>query len=148
MKQVIDKTLAGARISVVVLAILALVVSGAGAAARLLIDPSDSDPTVDAYQPSTVATLDNKPDPEEAAGEMATGGRPWTEQSAYWQATSAWLGGTDQSRSRLSAAGPILAASCPTGPVWNDPVHATPYQIDHRLGHRFTLVGLKPSGTS
>ena len=145
MKQIVDRFVLGSRIAVVVLALLALVVSGAGAAARLFVAPSESTESIERPQN---ATLDQKPDPEEAPGEMATNGRPWTEPSAYLQATSALLGGAPQSR--FGTDSDLCVNSIGTGSASDrsDLVSASPTLVDHRLGHRFTLVGLKPSGTS
>jgi len=145
MKEIVDKIMLSARVAVVALAVLALVVSGAGAAARLFTDQNR--PAMPAEKPQ-IATLDQKPDPEETSGEMARGGHPWTEQVACWQATIAWLGGGIQSRAHLSTTTPLLSASWRTVPVWSDQVYTTANLVDHRLGYRFTLVGAKPSGTS
>jgi len=145
MKQVVDIIMLSGRVAVVALAILALVVSGAGAAARLFTDQSR--PSMSAEKPQ-IATLDQKPDPEETSGEMARGGRPWTEQAACWQATTAWLEGGVQSRAHLSVTSLLLSASWRTVPAWSDQVYTTANLVDHRLGHRFTLLGLRPSGTS
>ena len=145
MKQIVKKLVIGSQAAVVALALVALVVSGAGAAARLFEDPAESADSSELFQN---ATLDHKPDPDEAPGEMATNGRPWTEQSAYLQATSALLGGTPQSRF-WSDSGPIVASACSrSAGNHGDLVSGSPTLVDHRLGHRFTLVGLKPSGTS
>lgn len=145
MKQIVDRFVFGSQVAVVALALLALVVSGAGSAARLFEDPST--PAESLERPQN-ATLDKKPDPEEAPGEMATDGRPWTEQSAYWQVTSGLLGDAPQSR-LWADSGPIVASACSRSAAdRGDPVSASATLVDHRLGHRFTLVGLKPSGTS
>jgi hypothetical protein len=145
MKQIVDRLVFGSQVIVVVLALLALVVSGAGAAARLFDDP---DASAESVQRPQNATLDQKPDPEAGPGEMATNGRPWTEPAAYLQATSALLGGVPQSRSWTNS-DPIVASLCSGSDAdRSELVSASPTLIDHRLGHRFTLVGLKPSGTS
>lgn len=144
MKAIIDRLIFGARVAVVALALVALVVSGAGAASRLFETPEEpeSEPL-----PAN-ATLDNKPTPEEAPGEMATGGRPWTEQSACWQASQADLGSTPQSRltilsDRLLAPNINHAMSEQSASL-----AVTPRGVDHRIGLRQTLLGQKPSGTS
>ena len=145
MKQIIDRLVFGAQVAVVVLVLLALVVSGAGAAARLFDDPEAS---AEGPPRSQNDTLDNKPDPEELPGEMATNGRPWTEQSAYLLATSVLLGDTPPSRFLNNPDLVSVSAYSRSAADRSDPVSASPTLVDHRLGHRFTLVGLKPSGTS
>lgn len=153
MKQVVDRLVFGAQIAVVVLSLLALVVSGAGAAARLF-DPSEptkptrpARPTESLQRPQN-ATLDNKPSPDEAPGEMATNGRPWTEQAAYLHATPAVVGGASQSRLGHDSDQITASICCLSARNGSDLVSASPTLVDHRLGHRFTLLGLKPSGTS
>ncbi|MCD6249623.1 MAG: hypothetical protein J7J98_04740 [candidate division Zixibacteria bacterium] len=145
MKQIVDKLILGSQVAVVVLALLALVVSGAGAAARLFDDPGT--PAEILERPQNV-TLDHKTDPKEAPGEMATDGRPWTEQSACLQITLIILGDTPQTR--LWTDPGSTAVSVCSHSAWDrsNQVSTSPTLVDHRLGHRFTLVGLKPSGTS
>ena len=144
MRQIVDKIIFGARVAVVVLAILALMVSGAGAAERLFNQrsPHESEARPD------VATLDQKPDPEEATGEMATSGHPWTEQPACLQATLALPGSNGQPRSVLMASGAefsILNVRILKSPARPS---TSPNLTCPLIGHRFTLVGSKPSGTS
>ena len=145
MKQIADRLIIGSQIAVVALALLALVVSGAGAAARLFDTPVDS---AESPERPLNATLDQKSDPEETPGEMATNGRPWTEQAAYLQATSALLGGASQSRFWTDSDPVVMLAHSGSAAGRSDPVSASATLVDHRLGHRFTLLGLKPSGTS
>jgi hypothetical protein len=145
MKQIVDKLVFGSRVAVVAFALLALVVSGAGAAARLFDDPQAS--TESPERPQN-ATMDQKPDPEAAPGEMATNGRPCTEQAAYLQATLAVLGGSSQSRSG-SDTDQTLASVCDRSTAHgHELLSVSSAMVDHRLGQRFTLLGLKPSGTS
>jgi len=145
MKQIVDRLVFGSQVAVVALALLALVVSGAGAAARLFDDPCTP---AESLEQTQNATFDQIPDPEEAPGGMATDGRPWTEQSAYLQTTLALLGDAPQSRSRTDS-DPVVASACSRSAAdRGNLVSASPTLVDHRLGHRFTLLGLKPSGTS
>lgn len=134
-----------ARTAVILLAVLAIIVSGAGAAGRLLTDQTQ--PVIETE--TKLATLDAKADPEEASGEMATGGHPWTEQPCFWQAIPALAGGSDQSRLRLQVVAPRLSiVSQWTLAERQADIQGSISLVNARLGHRFTLVGSRPSGTS
>ena len=145
MKQIVDKIVGCARIAVVLLAVLAIVVSGAGAAARLFTDQSQ--PT-EMPESKATATLDRLPDPEEPTGEMATGGRPWTEQPAFWQVIPALPGNPGQTRIGPGLGIALKSVSTATHSGNVNSLFATSSLVDSRIGHRFTLVGSKPSGTS
>lgn len=145
MKQIIDRLVFGSQVAVVTFVLLALVVSGTGAAARLFDDPADS---AEEVQRPQNATFDHKPDPEETPGEMATDGRPCTEQAAYLQATWVLLGDGPTSRLGSDSGPSVESAFCRSAAGRSNLVSASPTSVDHRLGLRFTLLGLKPSGTS
>lgn len=144
MKNVVDKLVETGRITVVVLALLALVVSGAEAAERLF---SALDEPSEASLPQA-ASLDHNPGPEDVSDEMAPDGRPWTEQAAYIQGSLATTVGPNQHRQ-------TFCVGLHTGTVFGPDLsgvnlasRATTALVDVRIGHRFTLVGSKPSGTS
>ena len=147
MKRLIDILLFGARVLVVTWAMLALVISGAGAAQRLYADQYKSE------SPQTQAdtdVLDSKPDPAESTGGMTApeGGRPCTEQMAWLQAVTALPSSGDKAALDLGSAtivaGVVVRAD---GPGRNE-ICSVPALVASQIAHRFTLVGARPSGTS
>ena len=132
---------------VVTWAILALVVSGAGAAQRLYTDQFKSEsPRAQA----DTDVLDSKPDPAESTGGMTApeGGRPCTEQLAWLQAVPALPGSGDETKldpGKTAASADVLAA-CDASD--QSTVRATPALVSSQIAFRFTLVGSRPSGTS
>jgi hypothetical protein len=145
MKLIVDKIVGCARIAVVLLAVLAIVVSGAGTAARLF---SEQTLPTETPESKATATLDHLPDPEEATGEMATGGQPWTEQPAFWQVIPALPGNSGQARIGPGPGIALKSVSTATHIGNVNSLFATSSLVDSRIGHRSTLVGSKPSGTS
>lgn len=143
MKRVVDILIRSSRIAVVVLAIAAIALSGAGSAHRLFTAPQ---PEVE-DTPSISPSLDGKQDPREPSEEMAKGSRPWTEQPACIQAALAVPSGNDGSRqvSRLvfNFAVPVIGDHS----IRSDAIFSTTGPVSSRIAHRFTLVGAKPSGT-
>ncbi len=152
MKQIINRLVFGSQVAVVMFALLALVVSGAGAAARLFDDPADAvaatTDVAEEIQLPLNATFDHKPDPDETPGEMATDGRPCTEQAAFLQANWVLLGDGPTSRLGSDSGPSVESVFCRSAADRSNLVSASPTLVDHRLGLRFTLLGLKPSGTS
>jgi hypothetical protein len=144
MKRVVDKLVKAGRIAVVMVALMALVVSGAEAAERLF---RSFETPRDASLPEA-ASLDHNPAPEDATDQMAPDGRPWTEQAAYIQASLAVPVGPDQHRQAYHASVTTGHVFCPDLSGRNGYSFATTALVDVRIGHRFTLVGSKPSGTS
>lgn len=132
---------------VVTWAILALVVSGAGAAQRLYTDQFKPESPRDQ---ADTDILDSKPDPAESTGGMTApeDGRPCTEQLAWLQAVPALPGGGDETRidPGKTAASADVVAACDISDQRT--VCATPALVSSQIGYRFTLVGSRPSGTS
>jgi hypothetical protein len=145
MKKLVVIGLAGLRLAVVTLVTFALLVSGAGAVHRLFAEQ---------YQAQTpearaeAATLDGRPDAEETPGGMAPGSRPCTEQAAWLQAYPALLPGSVENKSLVNSG--IVASSEPeqSRPQDHQLLFSTPCLVASQIGHRLTLVGARPSGTS
>lgn len=131
--------------AVVVLVILALVLSGVGSAERLLCvaEPDDTEVT-STEQVNLVPGADS----EEEAGDMATGGQPWTEQVATLKGSLQLLPSSNQFRlARQKAAGfSSLPNQAEAGSLLMPT--RTRSEVCWSLGRQFTLVGAKPSGTS
>ena len=134
IRQALDKTADCFRSAIVALTIAALGVSGANVAV--------------AEQASEHNELAQGVDFEEAAGGMATGGQPWTEQAACMHSVMVLPGGNDQHRckdqmlTRLEGQADFATLGAEA------PMPATPSQVSWTLGRQLTLVGAKPSGTS
>ncbi len=135
-----------ARVAMVVLTILALGVSGIGAAERLFVDEHRAD----SESEESIDQIDLVPgaNPEEATDGVATSGRPWTEQAACLQSPLLLPAGNDQARFYLLRA--ARRADLPDFCCYRSPdgLLQTPCQVWWSLGRQFTLVGAKPSGTS
>ncbi|MEW5795329.1 MAG: hypothetical protein AB1772_03115 [Candidatus Zixiibacteriota bacterium] len=146
MKRLFEIGLFCLRATVVSGVILALVVSGAGAAHRLFAERSQ--PRAD--EPlSNSASFSGKPDPLEATGGMTPGSHPWTEQSFWIQCNSALPAGGDQHKGRSLASQATSSTVSKDSRIQNEPaVCNTPCLVASQVGHRFTLVGARPSGTS
>ncbi len=142
MNLILKRVLSGAHLTVVLLALLALVVCEAGAAQRLFA--LQSPPEVD--EPLEPAMWLQQPDPEAGTGEMANASRPWTEQPAYLQATLALPGSNGPLRS--GAVLPPCNVSITSAGNHPVPVCSHTGFINPELGRRLTLLGHKPSGTS
>jgi hypothetical protein len=137
--------LAGLRAATVALVMLALLISGAGAVHRLFAAqyPAQAPEVM-----TETTTLDGRPDADETPGGMVPGSRPFTEQSAWLQAYPALLPGSAAYKIRLSLG--IAALAEPelqqSRELWL--LFSTPSLVASQIGHRFTLVGARPSGTS
>jgi hypothetical protein len=144
MKRLANIALNGLRVAVVIGALLALVVSGAGAAHRLFTEQMTPDET----RPVSVsASFDDKPDPLEATGGMATGSCPSTEQSFWIQSNPGLPCGGDQSHRLVSAS--MVGVMVDQFHFYEGyPVCQSAGRVAPQIGHRFTLVGARPSGTS
>jgi hypothetical protein len=126
---------------------LALVVSGAGAAQRIYADQFKPE------SPKTQANtdiLDSKPDPAESSGGMTApeGGRPCTEQPAWLQTVSTLPGSSDEIKLDCGKTAAIADILATCGESDQSTVCATPALVSPQIGFRFTLVGSRPSGTS
>jgi hypothetical protein len=144
MKRLARMALDTLRVSVVIGALLALTISGAGAAQRIFAE--EMSPQAAETAPSGAA-FDSKPNPDEATGGMETRSRPSTEQSFWIQGNPALPVGGDQSHRLVStsAAGETIRTSQIHR---GDTVRHSAGQVATQVGHRFTLVGARPSGTS
>jgi len=145
MKRLIYIGLLAVRALVVGLAILALVASGAGAAQRLFAEQCEPKPV---EKPDSPVTFDSKPDPKEATGGMATGSRPWTEQSFWVQANPALPAGSDQLKDRVNPNRVTIEFLSHEPARHHQTICQSPCRLASQIGHRFTLVGSRPSGTS
>ena len=147
MNQLVDRLLFCTRVAIVTWAMLALVVSGAGAAQRLYTDQFQ--PESPRAQAAT-DVMDSKPDPAESTGGMTApeGGRPCTEQLAWLQTVSTLPGSGDEIRIDFgnTAATVNNLAACDASD--QSTVCATPALVSSQIAYRFTLVGSRPSGTS
>ena len=144
MRRLANITLAGLRIAVVVGALLSLTISGAGAAHRLFTQQMNPRP---AESTSVGAAFDHKPDPKEATGGMATGSHPSTEQSFWIQGNPGLPAGGDSSH-RLVFLPATVEPIC-GGRIHNGcAICQSTGLVASQIGHRFTLVGARPSGTS
>lgn len=145
LKLLVNIVLDGARAAVIVTIILALGLSGASAAERLFADDqaAESLPASAGEQNSLVSGVD----PEEDAGDMATGGRPWTEPAALLKSAPARPVG--KNFHRLGNFTPPCHASLPNiaAPMSQVVLVATTGKVCWSLSRQFTLVGAKPSGT-
>lgn len=143
---IVEKIVEGARTAVVTIAILALGISGAGAAERLLTE-------VEAEETSSVSASDQVElvagvDAEEDAGGMATDGRPWTEQVATLKSSLQVPGGNDQYRSMNARTACLPDLYRHTAYDSSQRLAATTGRVCWLLSRQFTLLGAKPSGTS
>lgn len=132
---------------IVTWAMLALVISGAGAAQRLYTDQ---------FKPESPKTqvntdvLDSKPDPTESSGGMTApeGGCPCTEQLAWLQTVSTLPGSGDEIKLDFGKTTTPADVFATCGESDQSTVCATPALVSSQIAYRFTLVGSRPSGTS
>lgn len=144
MKRVVDKIIELGRLAVVIVALLALVVSGASAAERLF--QPDPQPTTD--EAPKAASLDHNPGPDDKTDKMSPDGRPWTDPPAYLQSALGVPAGPDQNRETFLDRDCLPASWVSRhSSLLQDPLGTTAL-VDSHVGQRFTLVGSKPSGTS
>ncbi len=137
-------TLTGLRVAVVVGALLALMITGAGAAHRLFTEQMSPSP---AESTSVAAAFDQKPDPKEATGGMAPGSHPSTEQCFLMQGNPGLPAGGSFSH-RLIFSPSTVEISPSHGLNAHSAVYQSVSLVASQIGHRFTLVGARPSGTS
>jgi hypothetical protein len=147
MKRLVDRFLFATRALVIGLSLVALVISGAGAAQRMYVDQ---------FQPELVRTqadadvLDSKPDPAESSGGMTApeGGRPSTEQPAWLQAVPPLASGSG----KYALESGNFAGADAVWPHGGDhdrrEICSSPAEVASQVARQFTLVGARPSGTS
>ncbi|UCE25571.1 MAG: hypothetical protein JSU74_05865 [Candidatus Zixiibacteriota bacterium] len=147
MKKIYRKAVTTLRWLVIVVALLALAVNGASAAQRLF----------DAYQAPAEQELSlsenatmapGAPEPGESPENMTPSSKPNSEAYAYL--TVAPLIDFNKNCSRLEHE-PIRTGLVPVmrlGRLNRSTIKSTAFLVSSQLGHQFTLVGAKPSGTS
>jgi len=145
LKKLLHKLMFCGRVLVVILALTALCVSGAGAAQRIFAEPEAAEDT--ASQPDHNQLVPG-PDPEGAPEGMADYGRPWTEPAACIQAPMLLVSNPHQFKGQPPLHLCNVASPRPAVLVTNSGLPATSCRVSWSLGRQFTLVGAKPSGTS
>jgi hypothetical protein len=144
MRRLANIALDGLRIAVVIGALMALLISGAGAAHRLFSEQLTAKTTESV---SVSACFDGKPNPEEATGGMATGSHPSTEQSFWIQGNPGLPVGSNPSHRIISS--PAMRETVVSNRILEGgAVCQSAGLVAPQIGHRFTLVGSRPSGTS
>ncbi len=147
MKKLQDNIGAAFRVFVVVFSLLALCSSGATAAFRAFYGPyveKVQEPVVD----DTAKLVPGPPSPEDLRGEMDSGSRPNTEQSALLTTSAVFGTAKDENRKseEYESEGQESRYICSARA--NSPPLSTVSTVSSSLGRQFTLVGAKPSGTS
>ena len=136
--------LSAGKLGVVVVAAAAVVVSGADAASRLFAAYQSAERPHDySFDQHDLSAL-----PEEAPGEMATTGRPNAEPSGYLLTTLHIQGQSQDSRQVHSTANAAPVCHSLTEGERTERLFCSLGPISTELGHRQTLVGAVPSGTS
>ncbi|RKX27751.1 MAG: hypothetical protein DRP45_00250 [Candidatus Zixiibacteriota bacterium] len=130
----------------IILAVVALGFSGAGAAARLFVEESAVDTALEL--PEHQCMLLPTPGSDEPADGMDTEGRPWTEQPARLLSMAVHPGSDDNHRLLRHEFRAQVKLSSPETTSLLRGLPTTPNMVASELGRQFTLVGAKPSGTS
>ena len=147
MKKLLKTSLEAARIATVLLAMLAIVVSGAGAAHRVCADSELAAQTVDETS-ADVRLVAGAPDPDEAPEQMSPDGKPTTEQPARLVLSALSKYSNPDDRSKYGRGVSIISISSLSGAKINYPISTSINLVSSDLGKQFTLVGARPSGTS
>ncbi len=146
VKAVFKKLCDASRLAVILLAILSLGVSGADAAARLFAFQTAEIEQEEVQLEGPV--MGQAHDAEDGDEGMATDSRPYTEQSACFQSTTSSLPSHQTGRYSQDL------LNGPSGSYRHDliegqsAIKASTCLVSGQLGHQFTLVGARPSGTS
>jgi len=147
MRKIIAKTVRFSRVAMTIFMLVALALSGAGAADRLFsaYDRPVEEPE---SKPDQVALDVAVPGPEEAPENMAPTGTPNGEPNACFVVPLVLKSDNSSSRfktegddSRESLKNAVIELRCKS-------VMTSSCLIDAHLGRQFTLVGARPSGTS
>ena len=147
MKKWLSKTVEFIRLAVVILLILALSFDGAASAGRLFSNCDEIDqPDKDKLE--TPLLQQGPPSPEELPGNMETGGKPYTEQPAYLQAALFIKADNSDKRFQVIYEKINNPISYDTRECNKSSIINNSNLVCSSLGHQFTLVGAKPSGTS
>ena len=147
MKKIYRKAVTTLRWLVIVIALLALSLNGASAAQRLYeAYQAPNEQEVSLSENATMAP--GAPEPCEAPENMTPSSRPNSEAYAYLTAAllidfnkNCSRLGQDQMRTGLI---PVMRL----GRLNRSTIKSTAFLVSSQLGHQFTLVGAKPSGTS
>lgn len=147
MKKLLKISLQAARTAVVILAVIAVVVSGAGAAHRVCADSKLAVEVVD-ENPSDIRLVAGPPDPDEAPEQMSPDGKPTTEQPARLVLPALSKYSNQDDRYKYGRGVSIVSISSLSGARSRYPISTSTNLISSDLGKQFTLVGARPSGTS
>ena len=147
MKKWINKTIEYAKIALIILLVLALSFDGAAAAGRLFASCDEIDqPEEENYEAPLLQQ--GPPTPEELPGNMANGGKPFTEQSAILQAVTFIKSDNSNKRYKVIHEKQFISASYYSLEQNKSVIINNSHLVCSDLGRQFTLVGAKPSGTS
>jgi hypothetical protein len=145
LKRILDKLVLCGRLMVVVIALVSLCVSGAGAAQRIFAAPETADDR-DESKPLSNQLVPGH-DPEAAPDGMTDFCRPWSEPVACIQAPMLLVSNHCQLKSRPQVLRSAVVSSQPLMCGTNSGLPATSCRVSWSLGRQFTLIGAKPSGT-
>ncbi|MFQ5500575.1 MAG: hypothetical protein ACE5FH_12995 [Candidatus Zixiibacteriota bacterium] len=146
MNRAIQKIIQTGRLAVVMLALLALLVSGASSAKRLFYNNQAG--TADDTKQLDSPGLTPLPCPEELPENMEPSSQPNGEPSALL--LSAAVLSPDNSESRIPACLASISSEhrCQVGSDSSSSFRSTTGRVSSILALRATLVGARPSGTS
>ena len=147
LKQILRKAVTPIRVTVVVIALGALIASGVFSAERACGVYMSADKQAETL-PESAQLLAGPPSPDEIPQSMTPSGKPDSEAYAYFSAAP--LIDFSKADSRLAVGGDKADIACRTSAQTGGKsrVRASASEISSRLGVQFTLVGAKPSGTS
>jgi hypothetical protein len=146
MRKLLATTLVALRLTVTLMIIVALGVSGAGAAERMY--RADQQDTKETLATNSQAEILPVGDGEEPIRGMAHSSKPCTEQAGCFQSIVVlpWGGDHHRAPSRQVCAQHVVPdASAPSDTEFSP---RTSGEVHSDLGRQFTLVGARPSGTS
>lgn len=147
MRKIFKKLAGFWRLAVVLLAVTALTLNGAGSAERLFHqweEPSSTEQSV----ADLMLLVEGPPSPDQLPFSMTPGGKPWVEQSACLTTPLIVKPENTENRGRFDADTQSLLISAVVQINRFIAVRTSTAQVSPRLGIQFTLVGAKPSGTS
>ena len=128
------------------LAVLALVISGAGSNHSILTGHDQSTEMTDKAT-SDVLLVAGPPDPDEASEEMSPDGKPTSEQPARLIFSALSKDSNPNDRLEDIRGISILSTLSLSDEKYSHLVSTSTCLISSRLGRQFTLVGAHPSGT-
>lgn len=144
MKKLVQRSIDFARLAVFGLILIAVPLSGAGAAERLFSAYDDFGPK---NESETAELLPGPLPAEEAPENMEPNGKPYCEQPARISAPLSLNNQNEKQREfKTSSAHSCLGATS-TDCQRNSILRTSTGSISSSLSRRFTLVGARPSGT-